>query len=109
MIDITLEAPGLAPEVIRQAWTTFDPERRCRLWPNLSSDWYELHSVDTAARTADVREGMNEMGGIWAREQYEWNEDASYIKSWTSDSNVFLPGAVEVWIDALADGSGSKV
>ena len=97
-LDLTFEVPSIAPEVVRRAWLTWGPER-LKLWPNLSSSWYEPYDVREDERWAEVREGSEFMGAIWARERYEWRDGGAWIKSTVLDSNVFEAGAtVEVWI-----------
>ena len=66
-------------------------ERRPELWPNIAPELYQVHEVtDTYA---EVTEGSNFMGKIWARERYEWPEP-DLVKAIVQDSNIVQPGGV---------------
>lgn len=42
------------------------------LWPNLDAKYYVLHEL--GATWAEVTEGTDLLGGVWAREHYHWSE-----------------------------------
>jgi hypothetical protein len=64
-------------------------EKRLRYWPNIDPKTYKVHA--TTARTADVTEGSAMLGGIWAREAYDWSQPNS-VRATVQDSNAFQPG-----------------
>ncbi len=47
-------------------------ERRPELWPNLDAKYYELH--ERGDTWAEVTEGTDLLGGVWAREHYDWSQ-----------------------------------
>jgi hypothetical protein len=61
-------------------------ENRLRYWPNIDPRVYEVHSK--SAISADVTEGSALLGGIWAREAYDWSEPNT-VRATVKDSNVF--------------------
>jgi len=72
MARIHYEADGaIAPERFIAALTDFSP-RRPELWPNLSPRYYRLNELGDT--WADVNEGTDVLGGVWARERYDWSE-----------------------------------
>jgi hypothetical protein len=72
MATIHYEANGnISPERFIAALTDFS-ERRPELWPNLDSRFYQLHELGDT--WAEVTEGTDVFGGVWARERYDWSE-----------------------------------
>lgn len=72
MAKIHYEADGrVSPERFIAALTDFS-ERRPELWPNLDTRFYRLHELGDS--WAEVTEGSDLFGGIWAREHYDWSE-----------------------------------
>ncbi|MDO8485971.1 MAG: hypothetical protein Q7S35_13600 [Candidatus Limnocylindrales bacterium] len=72
MAKIHYEAEGrVAPEQFIAALTDFS-DRRPELWPNLDPKFYRLHELGDT--WAEVTEGTDVFGGIWAREHYDWSE-----------------------------------
>ena len=71
------------------AVTTDFSENRPGYWPNLDPTVYKVHS--TSATSADVTEGSAMLGGIWAREAYDWSEPHT-VRATVQDSNAFQPG-----------------
>jgi len=72
MARIHYEADGaIAPERFIAALTDFSP-RRPELWPNLSPAYYRLNELGDT--WADVNEGTDVLGGVWARERYDWSQ-----------------------------------
>lgn len=66
-------------------------ERRPELWPGIARELYQIHEVtDTYA---EVTEGSNFMGKVWARERYEWPEP-DLVRGVVQDSNIFQPGGI---------------
>lgn len=81
-------------------------ERRPELWPNISRRFYRVH--DTGESWAEVTEGSDTMGGIWARERYDWSEPG-VVRGTVQESNVFRPGGTwEIRVQPLAAG-GSRI
>ena len=72
MASIHYEADGaISPERFIAALTDFSA-RRPELWPNLDAKFYRLHELGDT--WAEVTEGTDVLGGIWAREHYDWSE-----------------------------------
>ena len=72
MAKIHYEADGaVTAERFIAALTDFGP-RRPELWPGLDTKFYELHELGDT--WADVTEGTDIFGGVWAREHYDWSE-----------------------------------
>jgi hypothetical protein len=101
IVDVTTDAP---PERVRAAFLDFS-ERRTDIWPMLSKKYFKVHSLGDA--TAEVTEGSDKPGGVWARERYDWSEPG--IVRWTVlESNFSRPDhTMEVRIDP--SGAGSRV
>jgi hypothetical protein len=69
---IHYEADGaISADRFIAALTDFGP-RRPELWPNLDARYYELHELGDT--WAEVTEGTDVLGGVWAREHYDWSE-----------------------------------
>ncbi|HEX6509356.1 MAG TPA: SRPBCC family protein [Chloroflexota bacterium] len=88
-VRFTIES-SVAPERVLAAATDFS-ERRPDLWPNISRRFYEVH--ETGQTWADATEGSDIMGGIWARERYDWSTPGT-VRSTVQESNVFQPGGI---------------
>jgi hypothetical protein len=56
---------------------------------NIDPEVYKVHSK--SATSADVTEGSAVIGGIWAREAYDWSEPNT-VRATVQDSNAFQPG-----------------
>lgn len=71
MARIHYEAEGqIGPDRMIAALTDFT-ERRPRLWPGLSARLFQLHGLGESS--AEVTEGTDVLGGVWARERYDWS------------------------------------
>jgi polyketide cyclase/dehydrase/lipid transport protein len=86
-VQFTLETDVPSERVLAAA-VEFS-ERRLQLWPNISRRFYTVHEVGETS--ADVTEGSDTMGGIWARERYEWSTPGT-VRATVQDSNVFQAG-----------------
>ena len=95
----------VAPVTILAAVTNFTA-RRPDLWPNIDRAVYQLH--DSGEGWAEVTEGSAIMGGIWARERYEWSTPGR-VRATVQESNVFRPGGVWELAATALDGGGSQV
>ncbi len=68
MATIRYSAEGtISPERFIAALTDFT-DRRPALWPNLDTKFYRLH--ERGDTWAEVTEGTDVLGGVWARERY---------------------------------------
>jgi hypothetical protein len=72
MAHIHYEADGAISAARFIAALTDFSERRPELWPNLDAKYYELHELGDT--WAEVTEGTDLLGGVWAREHYDWSE-----------------------------------
>jgi hypothetical protein len=91
MAKIHYAADGaIAPERFIAALTDFSPDRP-RLWPNLSAKYYELH--ERGADWADVTEGTDVLGGVFARERYDWSTPG-IVRLRLIESPRFVPGTI---------------
>lgn len=99
------ESP-LSPDQIVRGASDFT-ERRLAIWPNISDGYYEVHAV--AQTSADVTEGSDLFGGIWAREHYDWSEPNT-VRATIQESNVFQRGGVwEMRVEGENRGSRVEV
>lgn len=72
MGKVHYEADGrISAERFIAALTDFG-DRRPELWPNLDTKFFKLH--DRGDTWAEVTEGTDIFGGVWARERYDWSE-----------------------------------
>jgi hypothetical protein len=100
-VHFTLETSLPADEALAAA-IDFS-ERRPDLWPNISRRFYEVHEVGDT--WAEVTEGSDTMGGIWARERYDWSV-AGVVTGIVQESNVFQPGGTwEIHAETTENGS----
>lgn len=103
-VHFTLETT-VQPERILAAATDFS-ERRPDLWPNISRRFYRVH--EAAASHAEATEGSDTMGGIWAREHYDWSTPGT-VRGTVQASNVFEAGGTwEIHVRPRDDG-GSRI
>ena len=76
MAKVHYEADGaVAADEFIAALTDFGPSRP-EMWPNLDAKYYELHELGDT--WADVTEGSEFLGGVWARERYDWSSRDSF-------------------------------
>src|SRR5947209_16104664 len=103
-VRFTLETSVPAARALGAA-TDFS-ERRPDLWPNISRRFYTVH--DAGETSANVTEGSDIMGGIWARERYNWSTPGT-VKATVQESNVFHPGGTwEIRVQPVESG-GSRI
>ncbi len=94
MAKIHYEADGrVSPDRFIAALTDFGP-RRPELWPGLDTKYYELHELGDT--WADVTEGTDIFGGVWARERYDWSEPG-VVRLTLQEAVDFTPGTVTVY------------
>jgi Polyketide cyclase / dehydrase and lipid transport len=106
MVEIRFEVDTpLSPQQVRAAATDFS-ERRPQIWSGIDPERFAVHALGDT--TAEVTEGGRELGGIWARERYDWS-DPDLVVAQVLDSNIFGPGSRwELRIRPGPDG-GSRV
>lgn len=103
-VRFTIET-SVPPARVLRAATDFS-ERRPGLWPNISRRFYTVHEVGET--WADVTEGSDIMGGIWARERYDWSTPGT-VTGTVQESNVFKPGGTwEIRVQPAGSG-GSRI
>ncbi len=102
MAKVHYEADGSIPADRFIAALTDFSERRPELWPNLDDKYYELH--DLGPTWADVTEGTDVLGGVWARERYDWSEPG-IVRLKLVEAIDFRPGTEIVYrVTARPDG-----
>jgi hypothetical protein len=103
---IHYEADGsISADRFIAALTDFS-ERRPELWPNLDDTFYELH--DLGPTWADVTEGTDVLGGVWAREHYDWSEPG-IVRLRLMEAIDFRPGTEIVYRVTPRPGGGCHV
>ena len=91
MAKIHYEADGpVSAERFIAALTDFGP-RRPELWPGLDTKFYVLHELGDT--WANVTEGTDLLGGVWARERYDWSEPG-VVRLTLQEAVDFRPGTV---------------
>jgi hypothetical protein len=77
-------------------------ERRPALWPYLDAKFYELHELGDT--WAEVTEGTDVLGGVWARERYDWSEPG-IVRLRLVEARDFRPGTlIEYRVASRPDG-----
>src|SRR4029077_15772801 len=77
-------------------------ERRPELWPDLDTKFFELHELGDT--WAEVTEGTDVLGGVWARELYDWSEPG-IVRRRLIQAADFRPGTVtEYRVSPRPDG-----
>ncbi len=107
MVEIRFtEETSVAPEALLTAARDFSA-RRPELWPNIDGSVYAVHAVGDT--WAEATEGSAVLGGIWARERYDWSTPGM-IRAEVQASNVFRPGSSwELHVRPGGAGGGSSV
>jgi hypothetical protein len=80
-------------------------DQRPELWPGISRKLYEVHS--TGDGWAEATEGSDVMGGVWAKERYEWSPGEACAT--VMDSNIFKSGIWEMRVTPRDGGSHIEV
>ena len=94
MAKIHYEADGaVSADRFVAALTDFGP-RRPELWPGLDAKYFQLHELGDT--WADVTEGTDIFGGVWARERYDWSEPG-VVRLTLQEAPDFTPGTVTVY------------
>lgn len=103
VVRFALDSPRNPDEVV-DALTDFT-DRRPELWPSIDRSVYQVHEVGDGF--AEATEGSDVMGGIWARERYEWS--GGHVTATLVDSNFWHPGGTWHATITPRDGGGSHV
>ena len=77
------------PEELLAACVDFS-DRRLEIWTTIDPKVYRVLSVGETS--AEVIEGSAIMGGVWARERYDWSKQGR-VRAEVVDSNIFRPGS----------------
>jgi hypothetical protein len=97
---------AVSPDRVLKGATDFT-ERRPEIWPNISRKYYEVHEIGTTS--AEVTEGSDLFGGIWARERYEWSRPDT-VRATIQESNIFQPGGIwEIHVEGRDHGSHVEI
>jgi hypothetical protein len=103
---IHYEADGpVPPERFIAALTDFS-DRRAELWPGLDAEFFKVHEV--GATWAEVTEGTDVLGGVWAREHYDWSQPG-LVRLELLDSADFRPGTETIYRVTGGRGGGCHV
>ena len=102
MAKIHYAADGGVPADRFIAALTDFGERRPELWPNLDTKYFRLH--ERGDTWAEVTEGTDILGGVSARERYDWSEPG-VVRLRLLESVDFQPGTqIEYRVTPNADG-----
>jgi hypothetical protein len=94
MARVRYDADGpLTPRQFIDALTDFS-DRRPTVWPGLSPRLYRVHEVGDT--WAEATEGTDVLGGIWAREHYDWSTPG-VVTIRCLDSPFFKAGVTTTW------------
>jgi len=94
MAHVSYGADGpVLPQRFIDALTDFS-DRRPAIWPGLSPRLYRVH--DVGETWAEVTEGSDVLGGIWARERYDWST-AGVVTIRILESPFFRTGTTTTW------------
>ena len=106
MARIHYEADGdVSAERFIAALTDFS-SRRPALWPNLSPAYFKVNELGDT--WADVQEGTDLLGGVWARERYDWSQPGRVTLT-LIESPSFRPGTVTDYRVTAREGGGCHV
>lgn len=106
MAKIHYEADGTIPaDRFIKALTDFS-ERRPERWPSLDGKYYQLH--EAGPDWAEVTEGTDVLGGVWAREHYDWSEPG-VVRLRLVDAVDFKPGTITEYRVAPRPDGGCHV
>lgn len=103
-IEFQIESP-LDPEAVLASLVDFGTHRP-ELWPAIDPKVYEVH--DLGDSWADVTEGSDVFGGIWARECYDWSQPG-LVEATIQDSNFWHAGGTWRLQAEPAPGGGSRL
>jgi len=96
---------SLPPEAVLGAATDFS-KHRLEIWPTIDPEVYGVEALDE--KSAVVREGTHVLGGLWAKERYDWSEDG-VVRATVMESNTFRTGGIWQMTVRPTDVGGSHV
>jgi hypothetical protein len=103
---IHYDADGpVSPERFIATLTDFS-ERRPELWPSLDAKFFKVHELGPT--WAEVTEGTDVLGGVWARERYDWSEPG-FVRLELLESADFRPGTLIEYRVTPGPGAGCHV
>src|SRR2546423_3844985 len=107
MARVRYDADGaLTPQRFIAALTDFS-DRRPAMWPGLSARLYRAHEV--GGTWAEATEGSDVLGGIWARERYDWSTPG-VVTIGIVESPFFRTGTTTTWrVSPTASGCHVEV
>jgi hypothetical protein len=106
MARIQYEADGnVSVEGFIAALTDFS-SRRPEIWPNLSPAYFKVYELGDT--WAVVQEGTAILGGLWARERYDWSQPGRVTLT-LIESPSFRPGTVIDYHITAREGGGCHV
>ena len=106
MARIHYEADGpVPPERFITALTDFS-EARPALWPSLDAKFFKVHELGPT--WAEVTEGTDVFGGVWAREHYDWSQPG-LVRQELLESADFRPGTLIEYRVKPGPGGGCHV
>ncbi len=106
MAKLHYEADGaVSAERFTAALTDFSA-RRPELWPALDEKFYKLHELGDT--WAEVTEGTDVLGGVWARERYDWSEPG-VVRLRLVEAVDFRPGTLTEYRVVGLPGGGCHV
>jgi hypothetical protein len=96
----------LPAEAVWGAPKDFTAERP-KLWPFIEPSLYEVYEV--GERHAEAKEGTKLGPGmsVWARERYEWDDQAMEMRATVVESSMFKPGGTSRFKVTADDGGCS--
>jgi hypothetical protein len=106
MAKIHYEADGTISAAAFIAALTDFSDRRPALWPGLDAKYFQLHGAGET--WADVTEGTDVLGGVWARERYDWSSPG-VVRLTLQEAIDFRPGTTTVYRVADRPGGGCHV
>lgn len=106
MATIRSSADGaMSPERFIAALIDFS-DRRPELWPNLDTKFFKLH--ERGDTWAEVTEGTDVLGGVWARERYDWSAPGRVVRRLV-ESPHFKAGTTIEYTVTPRPGGGSHI
>ncbi len=106
MARIHYEADGpVPPDRFTAALTDFS-DRRPELWPGLDTSYFKVRQVGDT--WAEVTEGTDVLGGVWARERYDWSRPG-VVRLTLLDAADFKPGTVTEYTITPGSAGGCHV
>ncbi len=103
---IHYEADGPVPPARFIAALTDFSDRRPDVWPGLDATFFKVHQLGDT--WAEVTEGADVLGGVWARERYDWSQPG-LVRLSLIDSADFKPGTVTEYRVTAGPSGGCHV